>query len=121
MREKDREREAHLRKEAEANFNTLLTDVIKSEIMPWKDAKKLLRKNSRWDAIADVLSRSDREKLFDTYISGLNKKTKEAFLKMLEANESVSCHSFVNLSLRFCLIYSLFLTFRLPTGCHGKT
>ncbi|VDL19976.1 unnamed protein product [Hymenolepis diminuta] len=90
MREKDREREAHLRKEAEANFNTLLTDVIKSEILPWKDAKKLLRKNSRWDAIADVLSRSDREKLFDTYVSGLNKKTKEAFLKMLEANESIT-------------------------------
>ncbi|VDO03304.1 unnamed protein product [Rodentolepis nana] len=90
MREKDREREAHLRKEAEANFNALLTDVIKSEIMPWKDAKKLLRKNSRWDAIADVLSRNDREKLFDTYVSGLNKKTKEAFLKMLEGNESIT-------------------------------
>lgn len=90
MRERDRERESHLRREAESNFNTLLTDVIKSEIMPWKEAKRLLRKNSRWDAIADVLTRSERENLFDAYVSGLNRKAKEVFLKMLEGNDSVS-------------------------------
>lgn len=91
MRERDRERESHLRREAEANFNALLTDAIKSEILSWKEAKKLLRKDSRWDAIADVLSRSERETLFDSYTAGLSKKAKEAFLKMISSNESVGC------------------------------
>ncbi|KAH9286076.1 Transcription elongation regulator 1 [Echinococcus granulosus] len=90
MRERDRERESHLRREAEANFNALLTDAIKSEILSWKEAKKLLRKDSRWDGIADVLSRSERESLFDSYTAGLSKKAKEAFLKIINSNESIT-------------------------------
>ncbi|KAL5962797.1 Transcription elongation regulator 1 [Taenia solium] len=90
MRERDRERESHLRREAEVNFNALLTDTIKSEILSWKEAKKLLRKDSRWDAIAEVLSRSERETLFDSYTAGLSKKARDAFLKMISSNESVT-------------------------------
>ncbi|VDM30652.1 unnamed protein product [Hydatigera taeniaeformis] len=90
MRERDRERESHLRREAEANFNALLADAIKSEILSWKEAKKLLRKDSRWDSVADVLTRSERETLFDTYTAGLSKKAKEAFLKMISNNESIT-------------------------------
>ncbi len=90
MRERDRERKSHQKREAETNFNTLLADVVKSEIMGWKEAKKVLRKDSRWDGISDVLSRSEREALFDTYTAGLSKKAREAFLKLLNGNDSVS-------------------------------
>ena len=93
MRERDRERESNLRREAETNFSNLLTDVVKSEIMSWKEAKKLLRKDSKWDTIAEVLSRGERETLFESYTAGLSKKAKEAFLKMIGSNESVSFFS----------------------------
>ena len=37
----------------------------------WKEAKKLLKKDSRWDMIEGNLEKSERERLFDDHIDHL--------------------------------------------------
>ena len=59
------EREQHLHSEAVKGFSAILTDLIKTETS-WKDAKKVMKKDSRWDSIS--LEKSERKKLFDDHI-----------------------------------------------------
>merc|ERR1712176_1279565 len=68
LRERDKEREQHLHQEAINGFNALLTDLIRTPDHSWKEAKKLLKKDSRWDMIEGNLEKSERERLFDDHI-----------------------------------------------------
>ena len=68
LRERDKEREQHLHQEAINGFNALLTDLIRTPDFSWKEAKKLLKKDSRWDMIEGNLEKSERERLFDDHI-----------------------------------------------------
>ena len=66
-----KEREQHLHQEAINGFNALLTDLIRTPDYSWKEAKKLLKKDSRWDMIEGNLEKSERERLFDDHIDHL--------------------------------------------------
>eukprot|EP00096_Caligus_rogercresseyi_P010706 TRINITY_DN3996_c0_g1_i5.p1 TRINITY_DN3996_c0_g1~~TRINITY_DN3996_c0_g1_i5.p1 ORF type:complete len:1041 (+),score=429.16 TRINITY_DN3996_c0_g1_i5:114-3236(+) len=80
----DRERETHRHQEALNNFNALLTDLIRHPDYTWKEAKKLMKKDDRYDLCSDNLDKSEREKLFDDHIDYLIAKKRENFRKLLE-------------------------------------
>lgn len=46
--------------------------------MTWREAKRQLRKDDRWD-LADLLEREEKEKLFNEHIEQLSKKKREKF------------------------------------------
>lgn len=56
--------------------------------MTWRDAKKQLRKDHRWELV-DQLEREERDKLFEEHIDNLNKKNKEMFHKLLDDTPEV--------------------------------
>lgn len=89
LRERDKERENHLRIEQENNYKAMLADLIRDSNFTWKEAKKILRKDSRWNAVGDVISRSEREDMFNDYISNLSKKPREVFNNMLNETDGV--------------------------------
>jgi transcription elongation regulator 1 len=58
----------------------------------WRDTRKQLRKDHRWDLV-DVLERDEKEKLFDEHIENLTKKNKEMFHKLLSETHDVTLTS----------------------------
>jgi len=87
LRDRDKEREQHQHTEAVNGFSALLTDLIRTSDYSWKEAKKVLKKDSRWDALE--LEKSEREKLFDDHMDRLVKKKKDAFRSLLEEQKDV--------------------------------
>ena len=70
LRERDKEREQHQHMEAVNGFAALLTDLIRAPDFTWKKAKKILKKDSRWEAVSN-LDKSERKRLFDEHIDHL--------------------------------------------------
>merc|ERR1719490_74314 len=89
LRERDKEREQHLHLEAINGFNALLTDLIRTPDYSWKEAKKLLKKDGRWDMIEGNLEKSERERLFDDHIDHLIAKKKESYRSLLEEHKDL--------------------------------
>lgn len=83
MRYLDKERENHKRDEGIRVFNALLADLVRSADITWKESKKALKKDSRYD-LADMLTREEKETLFEEHISTLSKKKRDKFREMLE-------------------------------------
>jgi transcription elongation regulator 1 len=83
LRDRDKERVQHQHQEAVNGFSALLTDLIRSADYSWKEAKKQLKKDSRWD-VASNLDKSEREKLFDEHIDKLIAKKKENYRSLLD-------------------------------------
>ncbi|RWS06816.1 hypothetical protein B4U79_04823 [Dinothrombium tinctorium] len=92
LRERDKEREQHKRAEAIEHFNALLTDLIRNADISWRDAKKMLKKDHRWD-VADSLDRDEREKLFNDHIDNLYKKKREKFRELLAETKEITLSS----------------------------
>uniref|UniRef100_A0A095A4W7 Transcription elongation regulator 1 n=1 Tax=Schistosoma haematobium TaxID=6185 RepID=A0A095A4W7_SCHHA len=65
----------------------MLQDMIRDPSLSWKEAKKLLRKDPRWEAVSDVFERSEREEMFKEHINGLSKKSREIFCRLLNEIE----------------------------------
>merc|ERR1712062_730330 len=84
LRERDKERDQHLHQEAINGFNALLTDLIRAPDYSWKEAKKMLKKDSRWELIEGNLEKSERERLFDDHIDHLIAKKKESYRSLLD-------------------------------------
>ncbi|KAL7061486.1 hypothetical protein AAHC03_01861 [Spirometra sp. Aus1] len=93
MIERDKERESHLRSDAESTYHSLLVDLIKDDSLSWKEGKKILRKDSRWESVGEILPRSEREKLFLAHIDNLSKKTKDILYKFFNDCESITFSS----------------------------
>lgn len=91
MRYLDKERENHKRDEAIRVFNALLADLVKADVT-WKESKKALKKDSRYD-LADMLSREEKETLFEEHINTLSKKKRDKFREMLEEFPQVTLTS----------------------------
>ncbi|OWF46304.1 transcription elongation regulator 1-like [Mizuhopecten yessoensis] len=83
LRERDKEREQHKKDEAMQLFNALLSDLVRNSEVTWRDTRKQLRKDHRWD-LADLLDRDEKEKLFEEHIDNLNKKNKDMFHKLMD-------------------------------------
>jgi len=90
---RDKEREQHRRSEAILAFQALLTDLIKHPDYSWKEAKKVFKKDSRYDNISDNLEKSERERLFDEHIDFLVAKKKENYRKLLDECKSITLDS----------------------------
>merc|ERR1719341_1473733 len=52
-------------------------------------AKKLLKKDGRWDMIEGNLEKSERERLFDDHIDHLIAKKKESYRSLLEEHKDL--------------------------------
>lgn len=61
LRDRDKERQHHKRDEAIGHMNALLTDLVKNPDLTWKEVKRQLRKDHRWD-LCESLDRDYREK-----------------------------------------------------------
>ncbi|XP_026470923.1 LOW QUALITY PROTEIN: transcription elongation regulator 1-like [Ctenocephalides felis] len=92
MRDRDKEREHHKRDEAVQHFTALLSDLVRTGEPTWREAKRLLRKDHRWD-LADLLDREEKERLFDTHMEQLNKKKRDKFREMLDDLQQVTLTS----------------------------
>ncbi|KAG8196247.1 hypothetical protein JTE90_023803 [Oedothorax gibbosus] len=91
LRERDKERELHKHDEAVQHFKALLTDLIRVPDVVWHDAKKILRKDHRYEAT--ILDRKEREYLFDEHIIILCRKKKEKFRELLDETSEISLTS----------------------------
>ncbi|KRT84883.1 hypothetical protein AMK59_601 [Oryctes borbonicus] len=92
MRDRDKEREQHKRDEAIQHFNALLSDLVRNADNGWREVKRLLRKDHRWD-LADSLPRDEKEKLFNEHIETLLRKKREKFRELLDETAEVSLTS----------------------------
>jgi len=89
LKERDKERKEHKHSEAVENFNAVLIDLVKNSDASWRETKKTLKKDHRWELIEN-LDRDEREKLFNEHIASLNKKKKEKFREMLDEIKDMS-------------------------------
>ncbi|XP_065370145.1 transcription elongation regulator 1 [Calliphora vicina] len=83
LRDRDKERELHKREEAVGHFNALLTDLVRNADLTWKEVKRQLRKDHRWELV-EYLDRDERERIFNEHIDNLMKKKREKFREMLD-------------------------------------
>merc|ERR1711971_469596 len=89
LRDRDKERESHLHTGAVSAFSALLADLIRAPDFTWKEAKKILKKDSRWEAVSN-LDKSERERLFDEHIDHLMAKKKESYRSLLDEQKEVA-------------------------------
>uniref|UniRef100_T1IIS2 Transcription elongation regulator 1 n=1 Tax=Strigamia maritima TaxID=126957 RepID=T1IIS2_STRMM len=92
LRERDKEREQHKRDEAVQHFSALLADLVRQSDLTWREAKRMLRKDHRWE-LAELLDRDEKEKLFNEHIEQLSKKKREKFRELLDETPSVTLTS----------------------------
>ncbi|EDO63512.1 AGAP004745-PA [Anopheles gambiae str. PEST] len=92
LRDRDKERQHHQRDEAMRHFNALLADLVRNADLTWKEVKKLLKKDHRWELIS-MLDRDDRERLFNEHISNLVRKKRDKFREMLDEIPSLELTS----------------------------
>ncbi|XP_053674018.1 transcription elongation regulator 1 [Anopheles nili] len=92
LRDRDKERQHHQRDEAMRHFNALLADLVRNADFTWKEVKKLLKKDHRWELIS-MLDRDDRERLFNEHIANLVRKKRDKFREMLDEIASLELTS----------------------------
>jgi transcription elongation regulator 1 len=80
QRELDKEREQLKKEKAMENFKALLTDMVRTADAEWKETKKTLRKDPRWEQDID---RDEKERLFEEHLDLLYKKRQMAFHVLL--------------------------------------
>ncbi|XP_075989195.1 transcription elongation regulator 1-like isoform X2 [Anticarsia gemmatalis] len=89
LRDRDKEREYHKRDEAVQHFNALLADLVRNPDLPWRDAKKQLKKDHRY-SLAELLTKDDKERLFMQHTSALASKRRDKLRSLLQ-ERGVSC------------------------------
>merc|ERR1712117_577167 len=76
---RDKERQQHRHTEAVTHFDALLADLIRHPDYTWKEAKKILKKDSRYESISSILEKYERDKQVDDHIDRLVAKKKENY------------------------------------------
>nr|XP_006816425.1 PREDICTED: transcription elongation regulator 1-like [Saccoglossus kowalevskii] len=89
LKELDRERDQHKKDEATQHFKALLADLVRDSDAAWRDTRRQLRKDHRWD-FCRLLERSEKEKLFHEHIIALSKRKTEQFKLMLTESPHVT-------------------------------
>ncbi len=90
--ERDKEREQLKYEEAIEGFKALLTDLVKSSDSSWKEQKKPLKRDPRWD-LCKLLEKEEKVKLFDDHIRMLRSKKKDQFYALLDETQGVTLSS----------------------------
>lgn len=83
LRDLDKERAHHKRDEAIRHFSALLADLVRNADLTWKEVKKQLRKDHRWESV-EHLEREIRERIFNDHIEQLASKKRDKFREMLD-------------------------------------
>lgn len=83
LRDRDKERQHHKRDEAVRHFTALIADLVRNSDQTWKEVKKQLKKDHRWELVEE-LDREQKERLFNDHISLLTKKKRDKFREMLD-------------------------------------
>lgn len=92
LRERDKERQHHKRDEAVRHFIALLADLVRNTDLTWKEVKKQLKKDHRWELV-ETLDREEKERLFNDHIGSLTKKKRDKFREMLDEITSMELTS----------------------------
>ncbi|XP_017786660.1 PREDICTED: transcription elongation regulator 1 isoform X2 [Nicrophorus vespilloides] len=92
MRDRDKEREQHKRDESIQHFNALLADLVRNAELGWKEVKRILRKDHRWD-LADSLPKEEKETFFNIHIESILRKKREKFRELLDETSDVNLTS----------------------------
>jgi len=105
--EREKERDLLKLDESIEAFKAMLLDIIKpntvseklsssssskSSEMNWKEAKKILKRDSRW-SYCKVLEKEKKEKLFEDHMERLRAKRREIFYQLLDETEGVTLSS----------------------------
>ncbi|XP_046625933.1 transcription elongation regulator 1 isoform X1 [Neodiprion virginianus] len=83
LRDRDKERQHHRHAEAVQHFSALLADLVRNGDLAWREAKRQLRKDHRWD-LAESLEREEKERLFNEHIEQLGRKKRDKFRELLD-------------------------------------
>lgn len=92
LRERDKEREQHQHAESVESYNALLADLVRSSDVSWREAKRLIKKDHRFELV-DGLHQDEREELFLKHVEKLLKKKQEKFRELLEETKDISLTS----------------------------
>lgn len=92
FRERDKERQHHKRDEAVRHFTALVNDLVRNSELSWKEVKKQLKKDQRWELVEN-LDRDEKERLFNDHIGSLAKKKRDKFREMLDEITSLDLTS----------------------------
>lgn len=105
--EREKERDQLKLDESIESFKAMLLDIIKPNTvseksssssssktseMNWKEAKKILKRDSRW-SYCKVLDKEKKEKLFEEHMEKLRAKRREIFYQLLDETEGVTLSS----------------------------
>ncbi|VDP00614.1 unnamed protein product [Soboliphyme baturini] len=71
---------------------TRFSPQVRSADQSWRDCKRQLRKDHRWES-ADLLDRDQKERLFNDHIRQLEQKRREAFYQLLDETTEVTLTS----------------------------
>lgn len=83
LRDRDKERQHHRHTEAVQHFSALLADLVRNGDLAWREAKRQLRKDHRWE-LAESLDREEKERLFNEHIEQLGRKKRDKFRELLD-------------------------------------
>ncbi|CAI8016988.1 Transcription elongation regulator 1, partial [Geodia barretti] len=84
-----RERDQLRRSEALQQFKAMLADTIRSTGVPWNDARRQLRQDSRWASMG-LLEADEKEKLYQEHCDSLVEKKRLQFRRLLEETSQIS-------------------------------
>ncbi|MCP9263619.1 Transcription elongation regulator 1 [Dirofilaria immitis] len=89
LKERSKEHEKHKYQEHEESFKALLIDLIKSADYTWHEARRILRKDSRYEN-CDLLEKDAKERLFDAHVQHLERKRREVFFQLLNETKDIT-------------------------------
>lgn len=78
LRDRDKEREHYRHEEAVQEFQSLLTDLVRTSDVTWKDVKKAAKRDRRWQSVS-ILPKEEMEDLFLQHCENISKKKKQRF------------------------------------------
>ena len=66
---------------------------VRDAELSWRDARKQLRKDRRYEASGASLDKEEKEKLFEAHVETLHRKNKEQFHRLLDETSSLTLTS----------------------------
>jgi len=88
LKDRDKERKEHMHSAEVNGFAALLTDLIRTPDYSWKEAKKILKKDSRWESLS--LEKPEKERLFDEHMDKLVQKKKDSYHSLIDEIKDVA-------------------------------
>ncbi|GAV01313.1 hypothetical protein RvY_12047 [Ramazzottius varieornatus] len=82
-KDRDKEREHHRFDEAVQHYKALLVDLVRTTELTYKEARKILKKDSRYD-LAEPLGKHQKEEIYEEHLDMLSAKKKQAYRDLLD-------------------------------------